>query len=170
MNITAQKSVLNNLKTVLEHLNNQSYTQKNLSLFGSSIGAHCRHIIEFYLCCFEQKKKSKINYDLRKRNKQLELNHKKAIIVIDKIMCLLDSVDSKDNTSLNINICLNNEVSASKEITSSFFRELIYCMDHCIHHQSLIKIALLEQGLIDLVDENFGVAFSTQIHRKTCVS
>ena len=55
-------------------------------------------------------------------------------------------------------------------VQTSFFRELTYCMDHCIHHQSLIKIALLEQKLIHLIDPNFGVAFSTQLYRNQCAS
>ena len=68
-----------------------------------------------------------------------------------------------------MNNCLEPEKEDSKnKIQTSFFRELTYCMDHCIHHQSLIKIALLEQELTHLVDENFGVAFSTQNYRNRC--
>ncbi|MDC1012234.1 hypothetical protein OAQ04_03240 [Flavobacteriaceae bacterium] len=53
---------------------------------------------------------------------------------------------------------------------SSFLRELAYCLDHRIHHQSLIKIGLTEQGLDHLIDENFGVAFFTQNYRNECAS
>ena len=69
-----------------------------------------------------------------------------------------------------INYIKEKDYDSKCGLQSSFFRELNYCMDHCIHHQSLIKIALLEQELIYLVDDNFGVAFSTQNYRKGCVS
>ena len=65
---------------------------------------------------------------------------------------------------------MEDEKENNIRIETSFFRELIYCMDHCIHHQSLIKIALLEQNLIHFIDPNFGVAFSTQIYRRQCAS
>lgn len=169
MNIATQKKVLNSLKKLLNHLSIQSYTCENPSLFRGSIGAHCRHIIEFYSCCFVQKQGLLINYDLRQRNQELELYPKKAISAIDEVLSLLDSVNLNDNIALHIDNCLNDGNSTPKGVNSSFFRELIYCMDHCIHHQSLIKIALMEQGLIHLVDNNFGVAFSTQIYRNTCV-
>jgi hypothetical protein len=70
------------------------------------------------------------------------------------------------NENLLLDSCLNtgNETA----IQTSFYRELSYCMDHCVHHQSLIKIALQEQELLHLIDENFGVAFSTQKYRQEC--
>ncbi|MDA9893730.1 hypothetical protein N9D50_07065 [Flavobacteriaceae bacterium] len=57
-----------------------------------------------------------------------------------------------------------------KGVKTTFFRELIYCMDHGIHHQSLIKIALIDQGLNHLINDKFGVAFSTQNYRNQCAS
>ncbi len=51
---------------------------------------------------------------------------------------------------------------------SSYQRELLYNLEHSIHHQALIKVALLEIQH-DLVDENFGVAQSTIEYRKKCV-
>ncbi|MDA8611714.1 hypothetical protein N9L07_01085 [Flavobacteriaceae bacterium] len=60
--------------------------------------------------------------------------------------------------------------SIYKGVKTTFFRELIYCMDHGIHHQSLIKIALIDQGLNHLINDKFGVAFSTQNYRNQCAS
>lgn len=155
-------------KHLLKNLNTTAFTCENKSLFGGSIGAHFRHIIEFYLCCLEQKDSGIINYDLRKRDIDLEKNIFLGIETIDKIVGLLQEFDYGHSTPILHESCLSTTCD-SKKIESSFQRELSYCMHHCIHHQSLIKIALHEQGLLHLIDENFGVAFSTQKHRQECV-
>ncbi len=53
-------------------------------------------------------------------------------------------------------------------IQSNYFRELLYNLEHCIHHQALIKVAILKFENIS-VDANFGVARSTIEFRKKCV-
>ncbi|MEK9612728.1 MAG: DinB family protein [Flavobacteriaceae bacterium] len=166
MNFKPQKKVLIGLKNLIEKLDSKSFSQKNKTLFGASIGEHFRHIIEFYMCCFEQTGESRVNYDLRKRDKQLELDIRKGIQTLDQILMKLDRLNGKRNHML----IMDNSLDSKSTIQTSLFRELTYCMDHCIHHQSLIKIALLEQGLVHLVDQNFGVAFSTQNYRNQCAS
>jgi len=41
----------------------------------------------------------------------------------------------------------------------------LYCLDHAIHHQALIKIGLKELQIADLVGDDFGVAYSTLRYR-----
>jgi hypothetical protein len=128
-----------------------SFCHKNNTLFGGSIGEHFRHIIEFYLCCLSQKESVNVNYDLRKRDKQLEIDVSVGIATIDNLLVTLNQLEEKDNSPLIMKNCMEDENEKNTGVQTSFFRELIYCMDHCIHHQSLIKIALLEQNLIKLV-------------------
>lgn len=53
-------------------------------------------------------------------------------------------------------------------IQSNYYRELLYNLEHCIHHQALIKVAVLQFENV-LLNENFGVARSTIEYRKQCV-
>lgn len=168
MNIQPHKKVLQDLKNLIIQLDSKSFCFENKTLFGGSIGEHFRHIIEFYLCCLSQKETESVNYDLRERDKQLEINISSGIATIDTLLATLDQLEERDNTPLILATCSENE--NDNGVQTSFFRELIYCMDHCVHHQSLIKIALLEQHLIHLIDRNFGVASSTQIYRNKCAS
>ena len=46
------------------------------------------------------------------------------------------------------------------KVSTTYFREIVYNTEHTIHHLALIKVALLEMNL-QLVDENFGMAYST---------
>jgi hypothetical protein len=49
-------------------------------------------------------------------------------------------------------------------IPSFYFRELLYNLEHCIHHQALIKVALLDMPHI-CISDTFGVAPSTIQYR-----
>jgi len=170
MNIHPHTKVLQDLKNLLIQMDSNSFCFENKTLFGSSIGEHFRHIIEFYLCCLSQKSTDCVNYDLRNRDKQLEVNINKGIETIDRLLVSLNQINEHDNTPLIMTTLPEDEKEKNTGVQTSFFRELTYCMDHCIHHQSLIKIALLEQKLIHLIDPNFGVAFSTQLYRNQCAS
>ena len=166
MNLDAQIHVLNDLKKLLKSLNTTSFTRKNNTLFGGTIGAHFRHIIEFYICCFEQRDKGVVNYDLRKRDAKLEKDINLGVLAINQVLKEINRLKHSKNENLLLDSCLNTGNATA--IQTSFYRELSYCMDHCVHHQSLIKIALQEQELLHLIDENFGVAFSTQKYRQEC--
>jgi uncharacterized damage-inducible protein DinB len=51
-----------------------------------------------------------------------------------------------------------------KNIKSSYQRELLYNLEHSIHHQAIIKVALRTLRSVE-IDENFGVAPSTIRYR-----
>ncbi|MDA9588614.1 DinB family protein [Flavobacteriaceae bacterium] len=170
MNIQPHQIVLSDLKNLMRQMNTSELTNKNKVLSKASIGEHFRHIIEFYQCCISQKESGFVNYDLRKRNKNLEENPNFGIQTIETILNYLSTLHLKDDTPLLLGSGEESQLPSSDTIQSSFFRELAYCLDHCIHHQSLIKIGLMEQGLDHLIDDNFGVAFSTQKHREECAS
>jgi hypothetical protein len=101
---------------------------------------------------------------------KLEVNINKGIETIDRLLVSLNQINERVNSPLIMTALPEDEKEKNTGVQTSFFRELTYCMDHCIHHQSLIKIALLEQKLIHLIDPNFGVAFSTQLYRNQCAS
>ena len=49
----------------------------------------------------------------------------------------------------------------SQALDTTYFRELWFNFDHCIHHEALIRIGLKELGKEDLVATEFGVSPST---------
>jgi hypothetical protein len=66
----------------------------------------------------------------------------------------------------DVRIKLFSKEAQNNLVNTSFERELVYCLDHAIHHQALIKIGLKEQELSHLVSQDFGVAYSTLRYRK----
>ena len=152
---------LDELLYLLNQLSDQDYSKPCTALSNATIGEHTRHILEMFQCLENSYDLGILNYDNRKRNIQIQTETdfaKKCIAAIkmglkseNKIIYLEQIIDG-----LNI------------RIQSNYYRELLYNLEHCIHHQALIKVAVLQFENIS-VDENFGVARSTIEYRKQCV-
>lgn len=150
--------ILTEQKELLRKISTEFYTHNIPSLDGSTIGGHTRHIIEFLEILLNSYHTDQINYDERQRNLELEENPEKAMEVISEILSNIDLP--------NKNLILKQTVGAvSLEIPTNFFRELLYNIEHCIHHQALIKVAFNEIKMSHLLNKNFGIAPSTIQYR-----
>ncbi len=158
---TKSKEALGSLVDVLGQLPDQSsYAEPCAALSNATIGQHTRHIIELYQCLLAGYPAAAINYDDRKRNTLYENNIAAAIDVIKDIQFNLELPDKKVNI-----FCETAENSIC--IESNYYREVLYNLEHCIHHQALIKVALLTLKDIKIAD-GFGVAASTLQYRQQC--
>ena len=52
-------------------------------------------------------------------------------------------------------------------VTSTYNREIVYNIEHAVHHMALIKVALKELE-VEFVNEEFGVAYATVQYRRVC--
>jgi len=80
--------------------------------------------------------------------------------VIREIQNCLEKVDKP----LNI-VCGSSEEPVI--ILSNYNREVLYNLEHCIHHQALIRVALISTKEV-VISEDFGVAPSTMQYRQQC--
>ena len=160
MNFISVNTTLNELKKVLIQLSVEDYTKPIQNLGNSSIGQHNRHIIELFQCLLNGYESGNLNYDNRSRNLLIENNIEYANQSIDAII----SEIGKPNKNITLHQLLNGETVV---IETNYFRELLYNLEHCIHHQALIKVALYEMNDVN-VDSNFGVAPSTIEYKKQC--
>lgn len=154
-------TVLDELTKLLEQLPNEKYSEKCLQLSGATIGEHTRHIIEMFQCLEMQYDKGNVNYDKRRRDLLIQ----SSVEFANNAICNLKSSLNKSNKALT----LEQNLGDTKILTeTNYNRELLYNLEHCIHHQALIKVALLNHKNI-IISENFGVASSTIAHRNQCV-
>lgn len=153
-------TILKEQQHLLQKISLENYTFPIASLDGSTVGGHTRHIIEFLEILLNSYFSDSINYDERKRNLELEENPQKAVEIISKIL----SGINLPNKNLILHQTIGN---ISLEITTNFYRELLYNIEHCIHHQALIKVAFNEMKMSHLLNKNFGVAPSTIQYRET---
>lgn len=140
------------------------YAYSDALLMNSTIGQHTRHILEFYMCLFDQKDQGWVNYESRERSVQIETDTTLALQVIDGIATRLMHCDN------DFPLFLHTDALAmeSQRIGTSFFRELAYCLEHAIHHMAIIRIAVDYHHPMLNIQEHFGVAPSTIQHRLSC--
>ena len=129
-------------------------------LSNSTIGEHTRHIIELFEQLLSGYETESINYDNRKRDIFIQEN---IDFATESIANIVKRLDKNDKQLLLTTLYNNQEMS----INSTYYRELMYNIDHCIHHQAIIKIAVQHFDKTEIA-ENFGVAKSTIEYRKQC--
>lgn len=151
---------LNELVDLLNQLSKKDYSKPCAELTNASIGEHTRHIIEMFQCLENQYDFGIVNYDKRERNVLIQTDMSYAINCILEIKNNLE----KENKNIDLQQIIDGE---EIRIQSNYHRELLYNLEHCIHHQALIKVAILKCENIT-VDENFGVARSTIEYRNQC--
>lgn len=147
------------LKGLVKKLSKEDYGHPSEILSRATIGQHVRHVLEFYQCLVKAKYQRVVNYDNRERNLWIERDPAVAVAVIDKIS--LDLLKVKKVGTLYLQGNYSNEGDHTTTIATTFERELVYCLEHTIHHQALIKVGLKELNLEDLLDSQFGIAPAT---------
>jgi hypothetical protein len=158
------KNTLLLLSDTIQQLTSEQYQQPCTELSGASIGQHCRHVIELFQELLTGYEIGTVNYEKRQRDLILETNLDQAIIEINDI---LNSIQKPDkNLQLYCNLGQNE---TEFELSTNYFRELFYNLEHSVHHMALIRIGI--QLLTNLeIPESFGVAAATiQYRRNQCV-
>ncbi len=157
--------VLGDLRYYLEIIDPVVYQSPLELLSGSTIGQHTRHIIEFYNCLIEQsvdQANPLINYAKRCRDHQIESLPDHAIAFVNELCNRLQDLDPQQNCFLD---CAEHG-QEDLLVSSTIGRELIYNIEHTIHHLAIVKIALRATLPSLELPEHFGVAPSTIRHRQ----
>jgi hypothetical protein len=155
------------LRVLLENLSDNQLTLPLDVLNGSTMGMHLRHILEFYQCLFTSLADGNLNYDLRKRDREMERNKKHCLSCIETLLTKLEEAQVDQPICLTADYSLDTE---GRKITigTTFFRELLYNVEHCVHHLAIIKIGIRELDPMMMVDKNLGVAASTIRNNNLC--
>ena len=151
---------LNELTALLRQLSDSEYSKPCPALSHATIGEHTRHIVEMFQCLQYNYDSGMVNYDKRERNIMIQTN---TGFAIDAIRIVQENLD-KGNKKIELQQIVDGE---EIRIESNYNRELLYNLEHCIHHQALIKVALHDCENVT-VDVNFGVARSTIEYRNQC--
>ncbi|HVD97884.1 MAG TPA: hypothetical protein VNB90_06740 [Cytophagaceae bacterium] len=154
------RAVLNQLSEAINLLEHAEYKKPLDILSGSTLGQHVRHVIEFYQCMLKGYETGVINYDLRVRDKMIEESREFALQCIHKIMYDLTIVAQSKTIILEV---AYEETTA---LPTTFERELVYNIEHAIHHMALLKIGIKEVNAALTLPAEFGVAASTIRHQQ----
>jgi uncharacterized damage-inducible protein DinB len=151
------------LQDFLNQVNEPTFSEPKEILFASTLGMHVRHIIEFYQCLLNGLQQGEMNYDARERNMLLETNIDFAKSSITEVCNSLREL-FVSKTILLQQVFL--KIDEPSFIPSSAERELAYVIEHTIHHLAIIKMACLADKIPVVLHKDFGVAYSTIIHRE----
>ena len=148
------------LQDLLENLSDDQYTVPIRILSNASLGVHARHILDMYSVLLGAYENGIIDYGKRRRDPLIESDRNFAIRKLREI--------SEDMIRPNKLLSMIDEYCSIQGehliISTSYFRELIYNLEHTVHHLALIRVGI--EAVSDYqLPETFGVAESTQRFR-----
>ncbi len=159
----AIKNVFVQLSESLNQLSDEEYSRPSDILFNATIGQHVRHIIELFIELDKGYKTGYVNYEKRKRDYIIETDKDVAIELLHKIYLQLDKPD-KD---LLLEANYTEDTSDTILISTNYYREVMYNLEHTVHHMALIRVGINEVSSV-VVGQEYGVASSTIKYKKAC--
>lgn len=156
---------LSQLYSLVDSFEINTLTTKFSVLQGSTIGQHLRHVIEFYTCLLNSDGKD-FCYDKRERKLALETSTSAIKIEISAIINKIKNIT--EDVDLSLYMSFDQDKAEFSTFKTSLYRELIYCLEHTVHHSAILKIAIKQHGLEVDLPENFGVAYATTRNQKLC--
>lgn len=159
----AISNVFNQLHGALEQLSGEEYTRSSAVLFGATVGQHVRHIIELFICLQNGYDTGVVNYEDRKRDYLIETDKELAGRILKEIEGGLTKQDRK----LILEGGFDELSDETMQIQSNYYRELVYNLEHTVHHMALIRVGISDVSTVS-IPEGFGVASSTIKYRQTC--
>ena len=159
----AVNNVFVQLADTLHQLSKEEYIKPCNTLFNNTIGQHVRHIIELFQCLENGYDVNMVNYERRPRDLAIETDKDFAEELLQEIFKKLN----RPNKELVLEACYDEHTTQPITITTNYYREIAYNLEHTIHHMALIRVGITEVSGIQLSDD-FGVASSTVKYRKQC--
>jgi uncharacterized damage-inducible protein DinB len=156
--VESAKNTLQQLDHFLGQIEEKQYNTP-LPLFSeSTVGMHVRHIIEFYQCLVKGVQHGEMDYDARERSHLQETNIEYAKECIQNVLIDFGMMQT------NKPILLKAEQKSAMQkldIESNIYRELLYVIEHTIHHLAIIKMGCMSAFPGIQFHRDFGVAYST---------
>jgi len=159
----AISNVFVQLNDSIDQLSGEQYVQPVQTLSNATIGQHVRHIIELFICLENGYENGTVNYEKRKRDYTVETNKALAIQLLHAIAAGL----GKPNKTLMLEAGYDDLSEDVVTIETNYLREVVYNLEHTVHHMALIRVGIMALSEIAL-PEGYGVASSTIKYRQAC--
>jgi uncharacterized damage-inducible protein DinB len=164
MNLTQTCSdLLAQLEQLVSSIRDEDFSRPSQALGHSTIGQHIRHTLEFFICFEEGFHRDIVNYDKRAHDRLIETDRSIALYAIERISQFIGTLDR--NKTLKLEVGYNPHSDDVVTIDTNTFRELVYNIEHTVHHMAIMKIGIGEVAPYIILAEDFGTAVSTIKHR-----
>jgi hypothetical protein len=147
--------------TLIGSIADGAFTMSPQGMEPHRVGAHLRHILEFYECFLDGVESGHIDYDARRRDHLLERSRTAAI---EKMRSMINRLQTTRGLSGDSVVFVRMEDVEAGELPDPFLltsvaRELQALSSHTIHHFALMAMTLRLHGCE--VNRDFGMAPST---------
>jgi uncharacterized damage-inducible protein DinB len=168
MNLTeACSNILSQLTDLVDQIDEQDFTKPAETLSNSTIGQHLRHTLEFFTCFENGFEQGLINYDKRAHDKIIESDKFLALAAIGRISDFVCNLSDKQ-LKLEVGYDLDKETFITIDTTAT--RELVYNIEHAVHHMAIMKIGVKEIASYIKLAPDFGIAASTIRYKENTVN
>lgn len=147
------------IELICNSLDGEKYATPLAILSKATIGKHTRHIIDGFATVVRGIEQAEISFDHRERNLQTENDRFFALNLLKSYANQIATCDFNKKVTL-ISDFSHGEERITIRTESTLGRELIYAIEHAIHHLAIIKIGI-ETSLGTPLPSDFGVAPST---------
>jgi len=155
----ASHQIIDQLTGLATSMTDEQYTQELPVLMNNSVGKHYRHIIEFYGVMLEGFHSGKVNYYNRKHDPELEQNRLKCLSELKRLKSRFLQPVWQEPMELAGSYAADSTDVFS--VSTNAERELVYNIEHAIHHMAIIRIAVQHEFPGLKLQNEFGYAFST---------
>ncbi len=143
--------------TLLESVDNRSYSQRPMTIETDSAGNHVRHCLEFFHCFLAGVSGRAVDYAARERHRDIACDRLLGMLRIAEVIQQLRALEELDPDDSILVRAEDDE--AGCWTPSTLGRELEFLRSHTVHHYALIAIILRSHSRA--VPAQFGVAPST---------
>jgi transcriptional regulator of heat shock response len=163
----AANNILHQLAGVVEQITEEDFRRHSDSLH-ATIGQHLRHTLEFFICLEQGYILGIVNYDKRIHDKTIENDKSIALQTIRQIQEFVKANNGDKSLRLEAGYRLDSDQSVS--INSNYLRELVYNIEHAVHHMAIMKIGILEVANYIKLPADFGIAASTLRYKEAVLA
>lgn len=154
----AANNILNQLSGVVSQITEDDFCKPSHSL-NATVGQHLRHTLEFFICLEQGYCDGVVNYDKRIHNKAMENDRFIALNTIQQIQEFINANQGDKILKLEVGYLPDSE--ECETITTNYMRELVYNIEHAVHHMAIMKIGIREVADYITLPADFGIAVST---------
>ena len=127
--------------------------------YDGPVGAHLRHVIEYYEALLLAPQPDRIDYDSRPRDRELEHRPDLASRRLFALRARLAAAGPAGDTPLRIRGQGGITGDFHFDVASTFGRELVFVASHAVHHFALLLPYCRQHGIA--IDATFGKAPAT---------
>jgi uncharacterized damage-inducible protein DinB len=150
---------LGELAALLERLTDADYVATPQGGVSGAIGAHVRHCLDHVNAVLDPNADGVVRYDRRRRQAAIEEHRLTAIEALRRAVGRLNGLTRQaPDAPVRLEAQVDRQ-GLCVQVTSSLARELVFVMQHTIHHQAVVAVLLAARG--QAVPPTFGYAPST---------